>query len=176
MGKGPQKKCARKNPSPRQALPPQTQPQPQSPPPSLPSPSPSTLPPPLFPPPKISLQSPPQQMDPLSPLSPQQEHFLHKYHRPYKIPLPRSQSTERAQPSSLARTPSLPTLSPRDISSQELFPAIPSPKRKPDPPPLPEKRNQIGRRRNFQLDRYSRQRLCARWSWKQLGTSSSGRH
>ena len=88
----------------------------------------------LFPPPKISLQSPPQQMDPLSPLSLQQEHYLKKYHRPYKIPLPRSQSAERAQPSSLARTPSLPSLSRSDISSQELFPAIPSPKRKPDPP------------------------------------------
>ena len=79
-------------------------------------------------------------MDPLSPLSPQQEHFLHKYHRPYKIPMPRSQSAEMAQPSSLARTPSLPTLSPGDISSQELFPAIPSPKRKPDPPPARKKK------------------------------------
>ena len=127
---GAAKKCARKNPSPRQALPPKT---------TTVTPSISTISiafnttSTTFPPPKISLQSPPQQMDPPSPLSPQQEHFLHKYHRPYKIPLPRSQSAERAQPSSLARTPSLPTLSPRDISSQELFPAIPSPKRKPDP-------------------------------------------
>ena len=101
--------------------------------PPLPSPLPP-LPPPPFPPPKITLQSPPQQIDPLSPLSPQQEHFFKKYHRPYKIPLPRSQSTERAQPSGLARTPSLSSLSPSDISSQELFPAIISPKRKPDPP------------------------------------------
>ena len=60
--------------------------------------------------------------------------FFKKYHRPYKIPLPRSQSAERAQPSGLARTPSLPSLSPADLSSQELFPAIISPKRKTDPP------------------------------------------
>ena len=84
--------------------------------------------------PKITLQSPPQQMDPLSPLSPQHEQFFRKYHSPYKIPLPRSQSAERAQPSGIARTPSLPSLSPADISSQELFPAIISPKRKTDPP------------------------------------------
>ncbi len=67
----------------------------------------------------------------MTPLSPQQELFLRKHHRPYKIPLPRSQSAERAQPSGLARTPSLPSLSPTDFSSQELFPAIMSPKRKP---------------------------------------------
>ena len=73
-------------------------------------------------------------MDPISPLSPQQEHFFWKYHHPYKISLPRSQSAERAQPSGIARTPSLPSLSPADISSQELFPAIISPKRKTDPP------------------------------------------
>ena len=100
----------------------------------LPLPSPpltSPLPPPSFPPPKIILQSPPQQMDPLSPL---QEHYFKKYHRPYKTPLPRSQSAERAQPLSLARTPSLPSLSPSDISSQELFPAILPPKRNLDPP------------------------------------------
>ena len=109
----------------------QTQPQPQLPPSSLPSSSP--LPPTLFPPPKILLQSPPQQMDSLSPLSPQQAHYLKKYHRPYKIHLPRSQSAERAQSSRLTRTPSLPSLSPSDISSLELFPAIPSSKRKPDP-------------------------------------------
>ena len=140
-GEGAAKKMCPEKPQPEAGPSSQKQPQPQSPPPSLPSPSPSTLPPPLFPPPKISLQSPPQQMDPPSPLSPQQEHFLHKYHRPYRIPLPRSQSAERAQPSSLARTPSLPTLSPRDISSQELFPAIPSPKRKPDPPAGKKKPN-----------------------------------
>ena len=73
-------------------------------------------------------------MDPLSPLSLQHEHFFRRYHHPYIIPLPRSQSAERAQPSGLARTPSIPSLSPADISSQELFPAIISPKRKPDPP------------------------------------------
>ena len=150
----------------------QTKPQPQLPPPAIPSTS--TLPPPTFPPPKITLQSPPQRMPPLSPLSPQQEHFLHKNHRSYKIPLPRSQSAERAQPSSLARTPSLPSLSPSEFSSQNLFPAIPSPKR--NLILLLEKRNRISWRINFQLNRCSGQRLCARWSWKQLGTSSSGRH
>ena len=95
--------------------------------PPVPSPLPP-LPSPTFPPPKITLPSPPQQM---APLSPQQELFLKKHYRPYKIPLPRSQSAERAQPSGLARTPSLPSLSPTDFSSQELFPAIISPKRKP---------------------------------------------
>ena len=95
--------------------------------PPVPSPLPP-LPSPTFPPPKITLPSPPQQM---APLSPQQELFLKKHHRPYKIPLPRSQSAERAQPSGLARTPSLPSLSPTDFSSQELFPAMISPKRKP---------------------------------------------
>ena len=94
-----------------------------------------------FPPQKISLQSPPQQMVPLSPLSPQQEHFLKKFHLPYKIPLPRSQSAERAQLSSLARIPSLPSLSPSELSSQDLFPAIPSPKRNPDPPTGKKKPN-----------------------------------
>ena len=94
--------------------------------PPVPSPLPP-LPSPTFPPPKITLPSPPQQM---APLSPQQELFLKKHYRPYKIPLPRSQSAERAQPSGLARTPSLPSLSPTDFSSQELFPAIISPKRK----------------------------------------------
>ena len=94
--------------------------------PPVPSPLPP-LPSPTFPPPKITLPSPPQQM---APLSPQQELFLKKHYRPYKIPLPRSQSAERAQPSGLARTPSLPSLSPTDFSSQELFPAMISPKRK----------------------------------------------
>ena len=103
--------------------------------PSPPAPSPlPPLPSPTFPPPKITLPSPPQQM---APLSPQQELFFKKHHRPYKIPLPRSQSAERAQPSGLARTPSLPSLSPADFSSQELFPAMISPKRKP-----PVKKNQ----------------------------------
>ena len=101
--------------------------------PPVPSPLPP-LPSPTFPPPKITLPSPPQQM---APLSPQQELFFKKHHRPYKIPLPRSQSAERAQPSGLARTPSLPSLSPTDFSSQELFPAMISPKRNP-----PEKKKQ----------------------------------
>ena len=105
--------------------------QPQIPLPSPPVPSPPpTLPPTPFPPPKITLQSSPQQMDSLSP----QHELFKKYHHPYKIPLPRSQSAERAQPSGLARTPSLPSLSSADLSSQELFPAIISPKRKTDPP------------------------------------------
>ena len=95
--------------------------------PPVPSPLPP-LPSTIFPPPRITLPSPPQKM---APLSPQQELFFKKHHRPYKIPLPRSQSAERAQPSGLARTPSLPSLSPTDFSSQELFPAIISPKRKP---------------------------------------------
>ena len=103
--------------------------------PSPPAPSPlPPLPSPTFPPPKITLPSPPQQM---APLSPQQELFFKKHHRPYKIPLPRSQSAERAQPSGLARTPSLPSLSPTDFSSQELFPALISPKRK-----TPEKKKE----------------------------------
>ena len=101
--------------------------------PPVPSPLPP-LPSPTFPPPKITLPSPPQQM---APLSPQQELFFKKHHRPYKIPLPRSQSAERAQPSGLARTPSLPSLGPTDFSSQELFPAMISPKRNP-----PEKKKQ----------------------------------
>ena len=109
---------------------PSSQPQLPLPSPLVPSP-PLPLPPSPFPPPKITLQSPPQQMDPLSP---QHELLFRKYHRPYKIPLPRSQSAERAQPSGLARTPSLPSLSPADISSQEQFPAIISPKRKTNPP------------------------------------------
>ena len=127
-GEGAAKKmCPEKNQS---EAGPSSQPQIPLPSPPVPSPPP-TLPPPLFPPPKITLQSPPQQMDSLSP---QHELLFKKYHRPYKIPLPRSQSAERAQPSGLARTPSLPSLSPADLSSQELFPAIISPKRKTDPP------------------------------------------
>ena len=77
----------------------------------------------------------------MDPLSPQHELFFKKHHRPYKIPLPRSQSAERAQPSGLARTPSLPSLSPTDFSSQELFPAIISPKRKTNPPAEKKKPN-----------------------------------
>ena len=104
MGKGQQKKLCPDKPHPEAGPSHQTKPQPQLPPPAIPSTS--TLPPPTFPLPKITLQSPPQRIPPLLPLSPQQEHFFHKHHRPYKIPQPRSQSAERAQPSSLARTPS----------------------------------------------------------------------
>ena len=133
-GDGAAKKLCPEKPQPEAG--PSHQTKPQLPPPAIPS----TSPPP--PPPKITLQSPPQRMAPLSPLSPQQEHLIHKHHRPYKIPLPRPQSAERAQPSSLARTPSLPSLSPSEFSSQNLFPAIPSPKRKPDPPAGKKKPNQ----------------------------------
>ena len=126
-GEGAAKKmCPEKNQS---EAGPSSQPQIPLPSPPVPSPPP-TLPPPPFPPPKITLQPPPQQMDSLSP----QHELFKKYHRPYKIPLPRSQSAERAQPSGLARTPSLPSLSPADLSSQELFPVIISPKRQTDPP------------------------------------------
>ena len=104
---------------------------------------------------------------PLSHLSPQQEHFLHKHHRPYKIPLPRSQSAERAQPLSLARTPSLPSLSPSEFSSKTY--SLQSPHPKENLILLPEKRNRIGRGMNFQLNKCSGQRLCARWSWKAVG-------
>ena len=138
--------------------------------PLIPSPLPP-LPSTIFPPPKITLPSPPQQM---APLSPQQELYFKKHHRPYKIPLPRSQSAERAQPSGLARTPSLPSLSPTDFSSQELFPAIISPKEK--PAPVLRKRNLPKKMKIYQSDRYSGQRLCALRSWRQLGTSSSRRH
>ena len=62
--------------------------------------------------------------------SPQQEQFLKKCRRPYQIPLPRSQSADRSQPLNLTRTPSLPSLSPSTISTQELFPA----KQRHDPP------------------------------------------
>ena len=55
----------------------------------LPSPPlPSPLPPPPFPPPKITLQSPPRQMDPLSLLSPQQEHFSRNITAHIKSPSP----------------------------------------------------------------------------------------
>ena len=71
------------------------------------------------------------------PFHPSKNFSLKSITAPIKIPLPRSQSAERAQPSGLARTPSLPSLSPTDFSSQELFPAMISPKRNP-----PEKKKQ----------------------------------
>ena len=79
-GDGAAKKLCPEKPQPEAGPSPQTKPQPQLPPPLLPSTS--TLPPPTFTPPKISLQSPPQQMVPLSPLSPQQEHILKKISPP----------------------------------------------------------------------------------------------
>ena len=93
--------------------------------------------------------SPPQILQPTQPphqmftLSPQQEQCLKKYHRPYQIPLPRSQSADRSQPLDLTRTPSLPSLSPTIISSQELFPA----KRKQDPPASKKKSKSAGGRK-----------------------------
>ena len=87
--------------------------------------------------------SPPQILQPTQPpyqmftLSPQQEQCLKKYHRPYQIPLPRSQSADWSQPLNLTRTPSLPSLSPTMIPSQELFPA----KREQDPPASKKKAN-----------------------------------
>ena len=106
---------------------PSSQPQKQS--------TPPPLPPPPFPPPQILQPTqPPYQM---FTLSPQQEQCLKKYHRPYQIPLPRSQSADRSQPLNLTRTPSLPSLSPTSISSQELFPS----KRKQDPPASKKKAN-----------------------------------
>ena len=84
-------------------------------------PTPPPLPPPPFPPPQIlQTTQPPHQ---IVTLSPQQEHCLKKYHRPYQIPLPRSQSADQSQPLNLTRTHSLPSLSPSSIVSQELFPA-----------------------------------------------------
>ena len=94
-----------------------------------PPPPPSPLPPPPFPPQIIQPSQPLHQIDTLSP---QQEHYLKKYRRPYQIPLPRSQSADRSQPLNLTRTLSLPSLSPSAISSQELFPA--THKQKHDPP------------------------------------------
>ena len=70
-------------------------------------------------------------------LSPQQEQCLIKYHRPYQIPLPRSQSADRSQPLNLTRTHSLPSLSPSSIASQELFPA----RQRQDPPASKKKIN-----------------------------------
>ena len=93
----------------------------------LPPPPPSPVPPPPFPPQILQPTQPPHQ---IVTLSLQQEQFLKKCRRPYQIPLPRSQSTDRSQPLNLTRTPSLPSLSPSTISSQELFPA----KQRHDPP------------------------------------------
>ena len=165
MGRGQPRKCAQKKFKPEAG--PSSQPSPP-----VPSPLPP-LPPTIFQPPKITLPSPPQQM---APLSPQQELFFKKHHRPYKIPLPRSQSAERAQPLGLARTPSLPSLSPVRLLFARAIPR-PSFPQKEKPAPVLRKRNlQIPGTRTYQSDKYSGQRLCALRSWRQLGTSSSGRH
>ena len=84
-----------------------------------PPPSPPLSPPPL--PPQI-LQ-PTQTPHQIVTLSPQQEQFFKKCRRSYQIPLPRSQSADRSQPPNLTRTPSLPSLSPSALSTQELFSA-----------------------------------------------------
>ena len=60
-----------------------------------------------------------------------------KYHRPYQIPLQRSQSADRSQPLNLTRTHSLPSLSPSSIASEELFPA----RQRQDPPASKKKIN-----------------------------------
>ena len=97
-------------------------------------PTPPPLPPPPFHLPQIlQTTQPPRQ---IVTLLPQQEHCLKKYHRPYQIPLPRSQSADWSQPLNLTRTHSLPSLSPSSIVSQELFPA----RQKQDPPASKKKK------------------------------------
>ena len=123
VGRGPQKKICPEQPK----ASPSSQKQ-QTPPP---------LPPPPFPPQILQPTQPPHQ---IVTLSPQQEQCLKKYHRPYQLPLPRSQSADRSQPLNLTRTPSLPSLSPTIISSQELFPA----KRKQNPPASKKANQQEG--------------------------------
>ena len=58
---------------------------------------------------------------------------------PTKFPPPRSQSAERTKSEGLARTSSLPSLSPSSFSSQELFPASPVSPRTPKNPPARKK-------------------------------------
>ena len=104
----------------------------------------STTTPRPFLPQEILLPSPPQHMDILTP----QQELFKRQRRPYQIPLLRSQSVDRTQPSSLARTPSLPSLSPSDFSSYELFPAIlTTPKGKSDPPAGKKKPKSAGGRK-----------------------------
>ena len=114
---------------------PSSQLQNQQPPP--PPPPPSTLPPPPFPP---QILQPTQSPHQIVTLSPQQEQFWKKCRRPYQIPLPRSQSADRSQPLNLTRTPSLPSLSPSAISTQELFPA----RQRHDPPASKKTNRQTG--------------------------------
>ena len=76
----------------------------------------------------------------------QQEQFFKKCRRPYQIPLPRSQSADRSQPLNLTRTPSLPSLSPSAISTQELFPA----KQRHDPPASKKTNRQEGKELSIQ--------------------------
>ena len=99
-------------------------------------PPPPPLPPSPFPP---QILQPTQTPHQIVTLSPQQEQFFKKCHRPYQIPLPRSQSADRSQPLNQTRTPSLPSLSPSAISTQEPFPA----RQRHDPPAC---KKQIGRR------------------------------
>ena len=81
MGKGTAKKMCPEQPKAGPSSQPQKQ---QTPPP---------LPPPPFPPQILQPTQPPHQ---IVTLSPQQEQFLKKYHRPYQISLPRSQSADRS--------------------------------------------------------------------------------
>ena len=98
-------------------------------------PPPPPLPPPPFPPQILKPTQPPHQ---IVTLSPQQEQYFKRCHRPYQIPLPRSQSADRSQPLNLTRTPSFHSLSPTTISYQELFPAKPK-----QAPPASKKTNRM---------------------------------
>ena len=99
----------------------------------LPSTSASTT----FPPSNLTTHTTPHQ---IVPLSPQQEQYLKRCRRPYQIPLPRSQSADRSQPLNLTRTPSLPSLSPSAISTQDIFPA----RQRHDPPARKKPNRQEG--------------------------------
>ena len=126
---------------------PSSQLQNQQPPPQPPSP----LPPPPFPP---QILQPTQTPHQIVTLSPQQEQFLKKCRRPYQIPLPKSQSADRSQPLNLTRTPSLPSLSPSAISTQELFPA----RQRHDPPASKKTNRQEG---ELSIQQIQQAALCA---------------
>ena len=95
-----------------------------------------------MPPPPFSPQilQPTQTPHQIVTLSPQQEQFFKKCRRPYQIPLPRSQSADWSQSLNLTRTPSLLSLSPSAISTQELFPA----RQRHDPPASKKTNRQEG--------------------------------
>ena len=111
-GEGASKKVCQEKPHLKTG--PSSQPTPPLPTPPLPSP----------PPPPPPIAQPPQQMDMPSPQQksePPKQTVTHelfsKKPRPYQIPLPRSQSAERTKSEGLARTSSLPSLSPSSFSS-----------------------------------------------------------